>query len=365
MEQQISNINNQKRKKIAFLIFGGIAIISIVTAFIYIQYKKTHITTDDAFIDGNIHTIASKVSGTVKNIYVKTNQYVKRGDLLVELDPSDYEVKLNEALSAVNAEKAKLAEIEARIEVAKSHVSEIIASIAVAKANLDAKEAELKQAELDKQRGESLYRKEGISKERYEKILTTYAVAMAEVKSAREQLKKVENTLETQRSIVKQTEVLKKAQISLIKEKEAKLDEAKLNYSYSKIYSPAEGYVTKKTVELGNQIKAGQPLMAIVPLDGLYVTANYKETQLENVRPGQKVKIKVDAYPGKVFWGKVDSIMAGTGTVFSLFPPENATGNYVKVVQRIPVKILLNNYTGEEHTLRIGMSVIPTIYVEK
>lgn len=364
MEEKNQNINNRKRKKVALIIFAVIGIISIIAAFIYIQYKKTHISTDDAFVDGSIHTIASKVPGTVKNIYVTSNQFVRMGELLLELDQSDYEVKLNEALSGVNAEKAKLAEIDARIEVAKSYLSEITANIEVAKANLEAKEAQLKQAEFDKQRGENLYRKEGISKERYEKISTLYAVALAEVKSAREQLKQAENTLKTQRTVVRQTEILKTAQISLIKEKEAKLKAAELNYSYSKIYSPADGYVTKKSVELGNQIKAGQPLMAIVPLDELYVTANYKETQLEKVKPGQKVKIKIDTYPGKIFWGKVDSIMAGTGAVFSLFPPENATGNYVKIVQRIPVKIVFDKDTDKEHILRIGMSVIPTIYIE-
>jgi membrane fusion protein (multidrug efflux system) len=365
MEEKVQNTSNRKRKKIAFLIFAVIGVIAIVSTFIYIQYKKTHITTDDAFVDGNIHTIASKVPGTVKSIYVTSNQFVKKGELILELDPSDYMVKSDEASAAVNAEKVKLAETEARIEVAKSHLSEIIASIGAAKANLEAKEAQLKQAELDMKRGENLYRKEGISKERYEKTATSYAVALAEVKTAREQLRKAENTLETQRSVVRQAELLKTAQFSVIKEKEAKLNAAELNSGYTKISSPSDGYVTKKSVEPGNQIKTGQPLMAIVPLDGLYVTANYKETQLENVRPGQKVKIKVDSYPGKVFWGKIDSIMAGTGAVFSLFPPENATGNYVKVVQRIPVKIVFNKDTDKEHVLRIGMSVIPTIFIEQ
>jgi len=126
---------------------------------------------------------------------------------------------------------------------------------------------------------------------------------------------------------------------------EAKFDSAQLNYEYTKIYSPSDGYVTKKSIEIGNQIQAGQPLMAIVSLDDIYVTANYKETQLEKIRPGQKVKIRVDTFSGKEFHGKVDSIMAGTGAAFSLFPPENATGNYVKVVQRVPVKILFGKDT--------------------
>jgi membrane fusion protein (multidrug efflux system) len=134
-----------------------------------------------------------------------------------------------------------------------------------------------------------------------------------------------------------------------------------LNYEYTKIYAPADGYVTKKNVQPGNQIQAGQPMMAVVSLEGLSILANYKETELENIRPGQEVNITVDSYPGKVFKGKVDSIMAGTGVTFSLFPAENATGNYVKVVQRIPVKITLDPGTDKEHVLRIGMSVEPVV----
>jgi len=150
----------------------------------------------------------------------------------------------------------------------------------------------------------------------------------------------------------------------LVKQGEAVLDSARLNFGYTKIYAPTDGYVTKKSVEVGNQIQPGQPLMAVVPLNDIYVTANYKETQLEKVRPGQKVDITVDTYPGKVFKGKVDSIMAGTGSVFSLFPPENATGNYVKVVQRIPVKIVFDQDTDPQHVLRMGMSVEPTVVIK-
>ena len=138
---------------------------------------------------------------------------------------------------------------------------------------------------------------------------------------------------------------------------------AELNLSYTKICAPSDGYITRKSVEAGNQIQPGQPLMAVVALDDIWIVANYKETQLKNVKPGQRVKIKVDTYPGRIFTGKVDSIMAGTGAVFSLFPPENALGNYVKVVQRVPVKIVLDKEANKENILRIGMSVIPTVYV--
>jgi len=185
------------------------------------------------------------------------------------------------------------------------------------------------------------------------------------VKASSEGLKYGILSADTQKSVLKQAEAGKIVLLSAIKQKEALLEAAQLNYGYTKIYAPADGYVTKKSVELGNQIQAGQPLMAVVDLTDIYVVANYKETQIERVKPGQKVKIKVDTYPGKVFDGKVESIMAGTGAVFSLFPPENATGNYVKVVQRIPVKIVLDKGADSEHVLRVGMSVVPTIIVEK
>ena len=365
MEEEVKP-NNNKRKKIGFIVLGGVVLIGGIILFFYLQYKATHISTDDAYIDGNIHTIASKVNGTVKNIYVHSNQFVKKGDLLADLDPADYEAKLNEASSGVNVEKGKLLEAETQIAVSKNRLSEISAVLGTAKANLELQEANLKQAERDNRRAENLYKSETISKDRYEKMETAYSVALAQVKAAKEQVIQAEKAYETQKTLVKQVGASSTAQSSVIKEKEAKLNTAQLNYGYTKIYAPVDGYVTKKSVEIGNQIQAGQPLMAVVPLsvDDIYITANYKETQLEKVRPGQKVEFKVDTFPGKTFKGKVDSIQSGTGSVFSLFPPENATGNYVKVVQRIPVKIILDKDTDKEHVLRIGMSVIPTILVK-
>jgi membrane fusion protein (multidrug efflux system) len=187
---------------------------------------------------------------------------------------------------------------------------------------------------------------------------------VAQVKAAKDRVKQLEASLETQRAVIKQTESSLMPQHAQIQQKDAILKGAELNKSYTKIYTPSDGYIAKKCVEIGNQIQPGQSLMAVVPLDDIWITANYKETQLERVIPGQKVEIKVDTYPSKVFHGKVDSIMAGTGAVFSLFPPENATGSYVKIVQRIPVKIVLDQGTDPAHILRIGMSVVPTILVE-
>jgi membrane fusion protein (multidrug efflux system) len=364
MEESVQPINNRKRKYVALIVLSVLTVIGVIAVFFYIRYKATHITTDDAFIDGDIHTIASRVKGTVRAVHIKSNQFVREGELLLELDPADYEVKVKETSSDVGTEKAKLIEAEAGIAVSKNRLSELKAAMETARANLDLQEANLKQAENDSRRAENLYKKESISKERYEKMMTAYSIASAQVNAAKEQVKQAEKALATQHEIVKQAEAMRIVQLSSIKAKEAKSQAAHLNYEYTKIYAPVGGYVTRKSVEAGNRIEEGQPLMALVPLEDLYVTANYKETQLEKVKPGQKVNIKVDTYPGKVFKGKVDSVMAGTGAVFSLFPPENATGNYVKVVQRIPVKIVLDKDTDKEHVLRIGMSVVPTILIE-
>ena len=356
--------NNNKKKKLSLVVLAIVIIVGAVTLFFYLKYKATHITTDDAFIEGRVHTIGARIKGSVKGVYVSDNQFIKQGDLLAEIDPADYDVKVEQASSGLKAETARLYEAEARIAVSKTQITEINASIETLRANLELQEASFRQTEKDRDRAENLFKTGTIAKERYEKASTAYAVAFAQVKAAREQLRQAEKALDTQRAIVRQSEAMRVSQISAIREREARLREAHLNAGYTKIYAPSSGYITKKSVETGNQIDVGQPLMAVVSLDDIWVIANYKETQLAKVRPGQNVSCKVDAFPGKKFSGKVESIMSGTGAVFSLFPPENATGNYVKVVQRIPVKIVLDKETDKDHVLRIGMSVVPTILVE-
>lgn len=325
------------KKKIAIFIFLFVAIVGIIIGYFYVQYKKTHITTEDAFITGRIHMVSSKVRGTIKNIHAADNQLVKKDDVLAEIDTEDFDVKVKEEFSALDASKKQYEEFRS--------------AIGAAKADLELQKANLKQAETDMKRAEDLFKENIIPKERVEKTATGYDIAVAQVVSAKEEFKKAEARLKTQEAFIKQ--------------KEASLSGAELNLRYTKIPAPSDGYVTRKSVETGNQVQPGQPLMAVVPLDDIWVIANYKETQLERVKIGQKVKIKVDTYPEKTFNGKVDSIMAGTGAVFSLFPSENATGNYVKVVQRIPVKILIDKNSDPEHVLRVGMSVVPTIIVEE
>jgi len=283
--------NNNEKKKRALMIFGAVVVIGAVIGALYTNYRKTHVGTDDAFIEGNVHTISARVSGMVKTVAATDNQLVKRGDLLVELDPADYRSKAE-----------------------------------AARANLSLQRANLRLAERELKRVEALYQSQVNSADRYDKAVSTHEIAQAQVRLAEEQLK-----------------------------------QAELNLSYTSVTAPANGSVTRKSVQVGNQVQVGQPLMAVVDLDTLWVVANFKETQMERIRPGQKVAFSVDSYPGRTFTGVVDSIMAGTGASFSLFPAENATGNYVKVVQRIPVKIRIEEGTDPGHLLRVGMSVEPTV----
>lgn len=310
----------QKSNKTRMIyIFGSAALLLAIVAATFLITNLTRVTTDDAYIEGRVHSIASKIPGTVKDVRVSDNQSVKKGDTLVEIDPADYELKAAEAQAALDAEKARFLDAEAGIKTAG---------------------VSLNQAFLDRQRAEALYKEGVIPREKHEKAVTAYNLAEVQLKAAKER---------------------RNLEESLIKQKEVSLKIAQLNLSYTKIGAPSDGYVTKKSVEVGNQIQPGQPLMAVIALDDIWVVANYKETQLKSVRPGQRVLIKVDTYPGRVFTGKVDSIMAGTGAAFSLFPPENALGNYVKVVQRIPVKIVFDKTADERRVLRIGMSCVPTI----
>jgi membrane fusion protein (multidrug efflux system) len=366
MEERKGNLNQNKKKRVIFILFPIIIIIGAVVLYFYLQYKKTHISTDDAFIDGRVHVIASKVPGTVKALLVNDNQFVKKNEPILEIDPVDYDVKVKEARAGFQAEREKLSEFQDRVNTAKRQLAEVIASLEAAHANVELQKANLELAKVNLQRSEFLLKKEAIPRQQYDNAKTTYEVAVAQVKAAQDMFKQLEASVETQRALIKQTESTLPTQEAQILQREATVKGAELNLGYTKIYAPADGYITKRTVERGNQIQAGQPLMAIVPLgqEDIWITANYKETQLERVKPGQKVKIKVDTYPGKVFYGKVDSVTAGTGAVFSLLPPENATGNYVKIVQRIPVKIILDKETDPNHTLRIGMSVVPTILID-
>ena len=331
MNEQINSLTGRRKKVLDVVISAG-AIVAVF-GLVHFILSLSRVSTDDAYIEGRIHSIASKVPGTVEQILVDDNQAVKKGQLLLKIDPRDYEVRVNEAQAALEAESARVADTAAGIKAAA--------------ATLEVQEVGLNQAMLDKKRTQALFKENVIPKERNEKVETAYNMAVSQVKAAKEQLVKAR--------------AMKRLEEALVKQKDAALETAKLNLSYTNIVAPADGYVTRKSAQEGNQVAAGQPMMAVVALDDIWVLANFKETQLKNVKAGQRVEIDVDTYPGAKFTGKVDSIMAGTGSVFSLFPAENALGNYVKVVQRIPVKIVFDKGTDSRRVLRVGMSCVPTI----
>jgi membrane fusion protein (multidrug efflux system) len=300
--------------------------------------SKTHIETDNAFIEARVVPVSSKVSGTVARVMVKDNQLVKRGDLLLEIDERDYMLQIAKAAAGVG-----MAENETGGEQMKAEG---------ARAALQSAKARFDQAVLDQNRAEKLYSRDVLPKEQLDRITTAKRVSEAQLKESTEALKRAQ----TEAGLAN-----KAGSKAKIHQRKAQLDEAELQLSYTKIYAPRDGYITHKSIEAGVNIQAGQPLMALVPLQDAWITANYKERQITYLKPGQKVEFSVDAYPGKKFSGMVDSIMAGTGAAFSLLPPENATGNYVKVVQRVPVKITIDKNSDPEQLLRVGMSVIPVV----
>jgi membrane fusion protein (multidrug efflux system) len=360
-------LGNLQKRNVAFAVLAVLLVVGVVSLFFFLEYRRTHVSTDDAFVDGHIHIVASKVPGTVLALHVKDNQLVKKDEPILEIDPVDYRVALQEAQANLEMEKARLTEVRSRVATAGKQLLEIRASLDAARSALKAQEALAWKADADLKRAEPLIKEQIVTQEYYDQRRTNNEVAVAQVKSARENVTRLEGSVEAQKSLIAQLEAAVAPQLALIQQREALVEKAKLNLGYTKIAAPAEGYVTKRSAEVGNQVQAGQALLAVVPLaqEKIWVTANYKETELKDVRPGQKVEFKVDTYPGKTFRGRVNSIMAGTGSVFSLFPPENATGNYVKIVQRIPVRISIDEGSDPDHLLRVGMSVVPTILVDR
>ena len=386
---------NAKKKKL----MGIAAAVLVVIGLGYYLYSRGRVSTDDAFVDGRVHPITPRVAGYVNEVPVNDNQLVAAGDVLVVLDPTDYQVALAQARADLAAAEAQLAAQELGVPLQLSQTSSKVTS---AKAQLESQQrslaqlrkqedmareevahvkAQFDQSELDLSRYKALGAKSVIAQSDLDNARTRQKTARADTLAAQAKLAGLGHQREAllaemdrlraeirlaqtglDNAVIKEKQAL--AQRALVTLAEQRVRQAELNLSYTRIVAPADGRVTKKRVEAGLMAAAGQPLMAVVPLDTaeVWVTANYKETQLHGVKPGQRAEVTVDAYPGRTFAGKVDSIMAGTGAAFSLFPPENATGNYVKVVQRVPVKIVFDQ--GQDiPELRLGMSVIPVIFV--
>lgn len=385
-----------KKKVLILLLIGGIA--AVLAGGLYWNYTRTHVSTDDAYIQGTIYPISFRIPGTVTRVAVKDNQLVEKGQVLAELDPTDYEVAWKQAQANLENARARWAsarlavplesdQTRARLDESRAGVGAYEKNLAESRDQLRRLEEEsrsqkalLDKAGWDRDRFDKLYQQKAVSKQQFDEAATNHEVAASRYQgslasqqalkntmaSLEEQIKRARAQVELARTGEKVVAIKKtqseaaKAELALA---EARLEQARLQWSYTRITAPARGRITKKNLEPGQQVQAGQPVLALVSLEDVWVAANYKETQLTRVKVGQPATIAVDAFPGKKIKGRVESIMAGTGSAFSLFPPENATGNFVKIVQRIPVKIVLDK-NQDLPPLRVGMSVVPTILVD-
>jgi membrane fusion protein (multidrug efflux system) len=376
---------------------AGVVVLLLLAAGIGLWlYFRQYESTDDAQIDGHVHPISSRVAGYVLKVNVDDNQYVHAGDVLVEIDPRDYDTALAKAQAELaDAEASAQAQsinvpvtsvsTSSQIRGAQADVENARAGVAAAEKLADAAGASEAQAEANDARAQAdlpryraLVEKTEVSQQQYDQALATarastatvagarasLAAAEQQVQQARQRLTQAQAALESARTGPRQvaiTESRAHSASALADQKRAELEQARLNREYCRIVAPVDG-VVNKNVETGMYVQPGQQLLSVVPLDDIWVTANFKETQLHWMRPGQQVTISVDSN-GRSYRGRVDSIAGASGARFSLLPPENATGNYVKVVQRIPVKIVLDSGENRDHQLRVGMSVIPTVRV--
>ena len=334
-----------KRRLVLLAVFGVVLLAGGVTWFIL---NAGYETTDDATIEAHVIQVSPKISAHVKAVHFDDNYQVKRGDLLIELDPRDFDVSLASAKANLASAQSKLAEAEAQQNVAQ-------AGLGQAKADLTSSQATAENAQADLQRNEKLYQTHVIDRREYD---ASTAVAKSDVANVESSAKKVAS----QEAQVRLTTAQYAAAAAEEEQAEAQLRQAQLQVSYTKIYAPFDGRVTKKSVEPGDYVQPGQTLFSLVPPD-VWVIANFKETQLKNMKVGQPVSVEVDAVPGHDFKAHVDSFQVGTGGRFTLLPPENATGNFVKVVQRIPVKIVFDEPASELERLWAGESVEPKVNV--
>jgi membrane fusion protein, multidrug efflux system len=385
----------QKRSRIGWLVLG-VVVVAAVTGFFVWRYLNTYEATDDAQVDGHINNVSTRIAGYVLKVNAQDNQSVEKGAVLAEIDPRDYQVALEKA-------KAELADAEAtaqamnlnvpvqtigtttQVSSSEADVQSSQAGVAAAEGQLEAARAQLQQAEANNVRAQAdvaryaaLLAKDEVSKQIYDQADATakadaaavagarasVAAADQQVAQARSRVNSAQAGLQYSRTGPQQVAAIQaraRAAIAAVQEKRAALDKAQLDLQYCNVTAPVSGVVYKK-VEVGMNVQPGQTLLSVVPLDDVWITANFKETQLRRMKVGQRVTISVDSY-GRDYEGRVESIAGATGAQFSLLPPENATGNYVKVVQRIPVKIVLDPGQNKDHLLRLGMSVEPKVWM--
>jgi len=349
MEQ--NNTPKKSRKKLIFPIILALVLVGalIFSAKEYFYYQS-HEVTDNAQIDADISPVVARVGGYVKEIRFADNQFVKAGDTLVVLDDRDYQVRLQQAQAALAATKQN-------VDVSQTQVSEAQTGITTAEANVAAAKVRVWKANEDFNRYQNLYNDHAITKAQFDDAKAEKDAAEAALAVAQSQVPVQVRRVSTNRSQVG-------AASSVIASRQADIDFAKLQLSYTVITAPATGIVSKRNIQLGQLVQGGQTLFAIVNDKGIYVTANFKETQLEHLKVGEKVDIEPDAFSGKTIQGVVESFSGATGAKFSLLPPDNATGNFVKVVQRVPVRVRLETDTATLGLLRAGMSVKVVVYTK-
>jgi membrane fusion protein (multidrug efflux system) len=366
----------------------------------YWHYLNSYESTDDAQIDGNIYAITSRIAGTIKAVYVEDNQQVKAGQLLAELDPRDFEVAVAQARAALKESQTQVSvarpnvpitsvTTETSVATSGADITAARAAVASAQRDYEAAVADIRNAEADSAKAQAdlarykqLVAKDEISSQQYDqadaaakaaaakvdsKRATAEAAARdieeAEARLAQSQTREIEAQRNRPSQIAIQNAIVEGRQATA-EHQQTLLDQALLNLSYTKIAAPVDGVIGRKNAEPGQQVSPGQQLMVDVPLNDIWVTANFKETQLKKMHPGQRATLHVDSYD-RDYEGTVESVAAASGARFSLLPPENATGNYVKVVQRVPIRIRLKQGEDASHMLRPGMSVEPKVWLDR
>ena len=375
------------------------AIVLLVIGLFVYRYVTSYESTDDAEIDGHVNSVSTRIAGNVVKLNVLDNQSVQTGTVLVEIDPADYQVAYERAKADFESAQATAAAAgvnvpitdisstsqesasEADVANARAGIAAARQQFAAAKADLDEAEANNVKAQNDLGRYKQLVDKQEISQQQYDQAVAAAAagaaavqaahanadVAQAQVTVAQAKLAQAEANWRSAQTAPQQIQVMRSRAASAmadVQRKKADLDQAQLNLQYTKVLAPVAGVVSDRTVEVGQNVAPGQELLKIIPLNDVWITANYKETQLRDMKVGQHVTVEVDAN-GRSYKGKVDSIAGASGARFSLLPPENATGNYVKVVQRIPVKIVLDPGENKDQSLRPGMSVTPKVWIRE
>ena len=326
----------------------------------YLLVALTHESTDDAFIAGHIVSIAPRIAGQVTAVPVADNQLVRSNDLLVEIDPADYAITVAQKEAAAASQDANFRTVVAAYELMRAKVTTAQASTHKAEADAASAGATAKKAQSDFNRAQDLLRQKTISQQEFDNQLAANTKAQADFRSAQENVEEEISKVDEADKQLAAVLAEKDMAFAQFTESRTNVAAAQLNLSYTKIVSPADGRVTRKAVEAGDYLQAGQQIMSLVPAE-VWVVANFKESQLKDMRPGQPATVEIDALGGKSFRAHVDSIQAGSGAQFSLLPPENATGNFVKVVQRVPVKIVFDEPLPADHTIGPGLSVTPRV----